>query len=313
MSSHGKTFHITHTCSTLYPSSVLIQGAAVVKKKDRYPYRKQLMLSEWLVDKPADFEKDWLAVIVPVGRRSLVVAARQTTYAYSRSGAVLKHFHSLLPGGSIATQKTKPDYSILDCIFHEGSQTYYILDVMCWRGYPVYDSGTEFRVYWKQQKYEACDGISTYSRGNPLPFQNLPFHACTRESLERVLADTPPFQVDGVLFIHKQCRYIIGVSPLVLWLKPQMIPDLLGIPVSSEFLAQSSTVSTPKRAERKMETTEEGKEEGKGEEEGKVGKGKEEERKEGASEGREKGRRRQRSGKKSKMETESADKRALDM
>lgn len=31
------------------------------------------------------------------------------------------------------------DYTILDCIYSEVSQTYYVLDVMCWRGHPVYD------------------------------------------------------------------------------------------------------------------------------------------------------------------------------
>lgn len=30
-------------------------------------------------------------------------------------------------------------YCILDCIYNEAEQTYYILDVMCWRGHPVYD------------------------------------------------------------------------------------------------------------------------------------------------------------------------------
>lgn len=31
------------------------------------------------------------------------------------------------------------DYTILDCIYSEVDRTYYILDVMCWRGHPVYD------------------------------------------------------------------------------------------------------------------------------------------------------------------------------
>lgn len=31
------------------------------------------------------------------------------------------------------------DYTILDCIYSEMDRTYYILDVMCWRGHPVYD------------------------------------------------------------------------------------------------------------------------------------------------------------------------------
>lgn len=31
------------------------------------------------------------------------------------------------------------DYTILDCIYSEVNQTYYVLDVMCWRGHPFYD------------------------------------------------------------------------------------------------------------------------------------------------------------------------------
>ena len=231
------------------------------RPKDRYPYRNQLMLSEWLVDKPEDFESNWLAVVVPIGRRCLVVAAQKTTYAYSRAGAQLKNFPSLLPGGCRHTHRLAQDFCILDCVFHEGKQTFYILDVMCWAGYPVYDSDTEFRVFWKEQKYKECEKISTYSRVNPLPFIDLPFHACTKESLEHVLAEAPPFQVDGLLFIHKECRYIIGMSPLAAWLKPQMVPDILGIGVSAEFLAQSPAMplgSSRKSKEGKMDTNEGG-------------------------------------------------------
>lgn len=34
------------------------------------------MYSEWLVEKPADFEQEWLAVICPWGKRNLVIASR---------------------------------------------------------------------------------------------------------------------------------------------------------------------------------------------------------------------------------------------
>lgn len=36
------------------------------------------------------------------------------------------------------------DYTILDCIYSEVDRTYYILDVMCWRGHPVYDCAVRF-------------------------------------------------------------------------------------------------------------------------------------------------------------------------
>lgn len=32
------------------------------------------------------------------------------------------------------------DHTILDCIFSELTNTFYVLDVMSWRGHPVYDS-----------------------------------------------------------------------------------------------------------------------------------------------------------------------------
>lgn len=32
------------------------------------------MLSEWLIDRPADIETDWTCVLCPKGRRCLVVA-----------------------------------------------------------------------------------------------------------------------------------------------------------------------------------------------------------------------------------------------
>ena len=204
------------------------------------------MLSEWLVDVPADFEENWLAVIVPVGRRSLVVAARKTTYAYSRAGDMINNFPSLLPGGCKRTHRQTRDYSILDCVFYEGTRSYFILDAMCWSGHPVYDSDLEFRTFWKEQKCKESPEISTYSRINPLPFHNLPYHPCTKENLTRLLSETPPFEVDGLLFIHKQCRYITGLSPLAVWLKPHMIPDILGIPVSAEFLEKSPDLSAGK-------------------------------------------------------------------
>lgn len=34
------------------------------------------MLSEWLSDKPLNFESEWITVICPIGRRSLVIANR---------------------------------------------------------------------------------------------------------------------------------------------------------------------------------------------------------------------------------------------
>ena len=34
------------------------------------------MLSEWLVDVPSELDTDWLMVVCPVGKRSLIVASK---------------------------------------------------------------------------------------------------------------------------------------------------------------------------------------------------------------------------------------------
>lgn len=39
----------------------------------------QLMLSEWLVDVPSELDTDWLMVVCPMGKRSLIVASKVRT------------------------------------------------------------------------------------------------------------------------------------------------------------------------------------------------------------------------------------------
>ena len=45
------------------------------------------------------------------------------------------------------------------------------------------------------------------------------------------------FKVDGVLFFHKRTHYICGRTPLVGWLQPYMLPEILGVPVPDVYLA----------------------------------------------------------------------------
>ncbi|CAG8772556.1 12557_t:CDS:2, partial [Racocetra fulgida] len=55
-------------------------------------------------------------------------------------------FESPLPAGSSSYKGNKTtDYCILDCIYDQTTFTYYVLDMMCWKGHPIYDCDTEFR------------------------------------------------------------------------------------------------------------------------------------------------------------------------
>lgn len=46
------------------------------KMKTPRAYQDQIMLSEWLVEVPDDFETNWLVMPCPIGKRCLVVASR---------------------------------------------------------------------------------------------------------------------------------------------------------------------------------------------------------------------------------------------
>ncbi|XP_053449757.1 snurportin-1 isoform X2 [Nycticebus coucang] len=167
-------------------------------------YANQLMLSEWLIDVPSDLGQEWIVVVCPVGKRALIVASRGSTSAYTKSGYCVNRFPSLLPGGNRQNSTTAKDYTILDCIYSEVNQTYYVLDVMCWRGHPFYDCQTDFRFYWMHSKLPEEEGLGEKTKLNP---------------------------VDGLLFYHKQTHYSPGSTPLVGWLRPYMVSDVLGVAV----------------------------------------------------------------------------------
>uniref|UniRef100_A0A8B9J1J7 Snurportin-1 n=1 Tax=Amazona collaria TaxID=241587 RepID=A0A8B9J1J7_9PSIT len=199
-------------------------------------YANQLMLSEWLVDVPVDLEQEWVVVVCPVGKRALVVASRGSTAAYTKSGFCVNRFPSLLPGGNRHNSMGEKVYCILDCIYNEAKQTYYILDVMCWRGHPVYDCQTDFRFFWLSSKIQEEEGLGEKSRINPFKFVGLQNFSCSADSLCKVLAMDFPFEVDGLLFYHKQTHYTPGSTPLVGWLRPYMVPEILGLAVPATVL-----------------------------------------------------------------------------
>ncbi|XP_067292784.1 snurportin-1 isoform X1 [Pseudorasbora parva] len=201
------------------------------RKKLPKHYANQLMLSEWLVDIPADLSSDWLMVVCPVGKRSLVVASKGSTSSFTKSGYCVNRFPSLIPGGNRHNSALGKDYTILDCIYSDVDRTYYILDVMCWRGHPVYDCSTEFRFYWLQSKVEEAEDLSEISKINPFRFVSLNNISCSTESIQKALAHEYNFTVDGLLFYHKETHYTPGSTPLVGWLRPYMVADILGIEV----------------------------------------------------------------------------------
>uniref|UniRef100_A0A8C5Q4N7 Snurportin-1 n=1 Tax=Leptobrachium leishanense TaxID=445787 RepID=A0A8C5Q4N7_9ANUR len=228
------------------------------KKLPRH-YANQIMLSEWLIEVPPDLAELWLLVVCPVGKRSLVVASRGSTAVYTKSGYCVNRFPSLLPGGNQRNSSIGKDYTILDCIFNEETRTYYVLDVMCWRGHPIYDCQTDFRFYWLKSKLQEQEGLAEITKRNPFRFVGLDNFPCALDSVHNVLTQEFPYKVDGLLFYHKQTHYTPGSTPLVGWLRPYMAPEILGFPTPPGPLAEK-----PKYAQEQMRQIVENKKGGKG-------------------------------------------------
>ena len=75
-------------------------------------------------------------------------------------------------------------YCILDCIFHEANATYYIMDVMCWRGYSLYDCTSEFRLFWRDTKLREEEGAMARAKArgevdSRYSFRPVPAYPCT--------------------------------------------------------------------------------------------------------------------------------------
>lgn len=59
------------------------------------------------------------------------------------------------------------------------------------------------------------------------------------EDLHELLSNLPEsMSLDGLMFFHKEGHYMNGKTPLVTWLKPYMLPEVLGMSVPERFCAK---------------------------------------------------------------------------
>ena len=174
----------------------------------------------------------WYAMPRPEGSRCLVVSHHHRTFSRKRNGMILHpSFTSLLPGGhppcafphlppSSSSSSSSPDDScILDCIFDDATQSYYALDLLSWKGYLLYDSTTEFRLYWLHHKLTSIPpppSPPASTRKRPFfPILPLPVLPCHPSSLPLLYPASPllPCRQDGLVLVHKQAMYEPGVLP----------------------------------------------------------------------------------------------------
>jgi len=200
------------------PTATAAAAAEVRRQPRKSAFADQLMLAEALHEVPSDCSDAWVAVPLPEhGIRCLVTAANGSTVARRANGHVISRFSSALPNGGApaASQhgKAKHAFCILDCILHEASATFWVRDVMCWKGYLLYDCDTDFRFFWRDTKL-AETTAATRDAGphgtNPYAFVALPSYPATREGLQAALA-VP--HAAAIALYHRQALYTFGETP----------------------------------------------------------------------------------------------------
>lgn len=199
-------------------------------------FRNKAMLSEWLVDRPMDFESEWVLKATPVGRRCLVFARKGETVAYSRTGQFIKAFQSSLPGGShMHVSHCRRQFAIVDCIYVHHNNSFYLMDALAWNEHKLYESEASFRFFWLQSRYnENQEKFLTLSSKNQSRFYCLKtYSASDQDILTALHSDTiikeHNLQLDGLLFFHTRGPYVPGANPLVLWIKPEMANRVLNV------------------------------------------------------------------------------------
>ena len=192
-------------------------------------YASQLCTPEWVVQPPAPAElaAHFLVSPRPEGRRVLLVASGGETRVRTRSGHQHQpRFASALPGGCFAKagSLSAEAYSILDCVFHQGTQTYYALDLMCWKGYSLYDCAYEFRRWWLSARLEEIGAMlrAREPSRNKFPIVAVPAWPADAQGLAAARsfvfdADAPhPHGRDGVVLSHREGHYELGPTDLTL-------------------------------------------------------------------------------------------------
>ncbi|GBG26809.1 Snurportin-1 [Hondaea fermentalgiana] len=181
------------------------------------PVNVSAVRPEWMLEVPSDLGPEaWSVMAKPEGEWTLVVAAHGKTVSRRKNGRTLHEFASVLPHGSPQTGTGSSDFSMLQCVFHEADQTYYVVDVVFWKGLDVGASDFSFRQFWLHSKLAEIPEICTSGVGNKYRFQPIPVFDCSMDGLGQAYSAQMQFVKDGLLFFFKTGHYEEGLSPCLL-------------------------------------------------------------------------------------------------
>eukprot|EP00002_Diphylleia_rotans_P030359 TRINITY_DN6231_c0_g1_i1.p1 TRINITY_DN6231_c0_g1~~TRINITY_DN6231_c0_g1_i1.p1 ORF type:complete len:566 (+),score=92.87 TRINITY_DN6231_c0_g1_i1:50-1747(+) len=172
----------------------------------------QLSQPELLSEVPPDLNENWFVMAVPRSHRVLVISSNGKTVARLSDGQVLCIFDSNLPDGNPRIRRNG-DYCIIDCLYSIHTKTFYVLDIMCWKGVSYYNTEASFRFFWMREKVMEAE-IFRVSSSNSIPFQIVDVFPATCDHISEVLDSCP----QALVFYHKDGHYVMGRTPLTCYL-----------------------------------------------------------------------------------------------
>ncbi|GMR36998.1 hypothetical protein PMAYCL1PPCAC_07193, partial [Pristionchus mayeri] len=209
---------------------------SISSEEARRLYDGALMTSEWLIDIPEELTQSWISVMVPTGKRALVIANRGETKVYNKGGRLLRSLDSRLPGGQRGGQgRAKGHSCMLDCIVNLERQQFFVLDVIQWNDMTFYESPFDLRRFYLNSRMEENMQLSHSHPKSRATFHALPSCVATTDAIATMMSTSVDLPVDGLLFYHPEVLYTPGQSPLVGWLKPWMLPEILNVPIPEKF------------------------------------------------------------------------------
>jgi len=224
-----------------------LRGSDADAESTRAYYARQLMQPEWLIEAPPDLADEWCACPFspltpccdrpaavatnlltqcpctagryvlprPEGQRCLVVAGEGRTVSRTRAGRLLHTFPSALPGGARGGADAAGGPCILDCVFHEPAGAYYVQDLMCWKGYALYDCSAEFRLFWLATKLGESGAGAPPGPRHRFPFVPVAAYACDPGAPPVPAQAHPlPLQSRGRLLLWRRASAALPTAPV---------------------------------------------------------------------------------------------------
>lgn len=124
----------------------------------------------------------------------------------------------------------------IDGIWVKSQKVFYVLDVLYWSTLPLTNCQSELRLFWLKTKFMETPELKKRTDINKYPILSIPNIDCNLDlssALENL--DSKLYPLDGFLFYHREAIYTYGCTPLVTWLKPFMLSEVLGISAPSLF------------------------------------------------------------------------------